>query len=752
MKDKFIYAVDYLFIVLLTLCPLQCLTTAFNIKANTAIVILCVAMFTMVFTFLAVFEKSNKKYAVGLVVILIAYVLMVVLSIDVLSAQLNYAVNCVLREYAKFMGVPKNVKFALYIAKDATAPFVALALPVSGILTTLIMRVKVIIPACIIPIILIAPCFILVNTPPDTLPTITMFAVLFTMLLTSAIHRYNLPYSGAITCGVAVLVAMLAIAIYFFNPIEGYERYKWQDDLLELTRKAISYKENDNARMLAETAQNIKNEVDLSNAGPKEKNHKKVMTVTSPYAGEIYLKGIAYGNYENNKWSILTESQAEKYPVVKNNALAEDYSYNYNSFTMTYGYEVSNTTIDIVTEKSENILYTPYYLSEIPHNSTPVCDVLIKNDSNVKTYQVTLQPFSTQLYTVLGYDKLSPLSNPYNFSFDIDSKGLKYMRFVNENYLDVPQDIKEEMQKIASDLGITELDKKYKAEAVRKYISSSAKYSLKTEKVPQGKDISTWFLNESDTGYCVHFATSATLMLRSIGIPARYVTGYYAYVSMGKPEIVTTDNAHAWVEYFDEDIGWVPMEATPSDFITMLEDFDSTENTESSTTPTEATQATEPTQPTTATQPPTNAEPTNPTQVTIKPYYPNGNPAVQGNLLVTIINIIIAVIFIIILTLVILLIRRIIVLYLRKKSFENGSSNHRTKCIYRYLLMVSKYSYVPIPKEIVTMAEKARFSNSTIDHNELDTILQFTAEKQKAILTDVSKIKKLYYKYILVLA
>ena len=70
--------------------------------------------------------------------------------------------------------------------------------------------------------------------------------------------------------------------------------------------------------------------------------------------------------------------------------------------------------------------------------------------------------------------------------------------------------------------------------------------------MPSGKDFATWFLNESDTGYCVHFATAGTLMLRALGIPARYVTGYYATAYANQTVTVTTDNAHAWVEYYSD--------------------------------------------------------------------------------------------------------------------------------------------------------------------------------------------------------
>lgn len=102
----------------------------------------------------------------------------------------------------------------------------------------------------------------------------------------------------------------------------------------------------------------------------------------------------------------------------------------------------------------------------------------------------------------------------------------------------------------------------------------------------------------------MHFANAAAVMLRALGVPARYVTGYCADVVDGKA-IVTSDNAHAWVEYFDERIGWIPLDATSSD-------FEVPQATESVQTTTQA-QTTSPT-----VQPTTQAQNTKPVKIEVK--------------------------------------------------------------------------------------------------------------------------------------
>lgn len=80
------------------------------------------------------------------------------------------------------------------------------------------------------------------------------------------------------------------------------------------------------------------------------------------------------------------------------------------------------------------------------------------------------------------------------------------------------------------------------------------------------------FLSVTHEGYCVQFASAAVLMLRHLGIPARYVEGYIATnftrtaadSSQRYLSIVRDNNAHAWIEVYYDGIGWLNYEATPA--------------------------------------------------------------------------------------------------------------------------------------------------------------------------------------------
>lgn len=92
------------------------------------------------------------------------------------------------------------------------------------------------------------------------------------------------------------------------------------------------------------------------------------------------------------------------------------------------------------------------------------------------------------------------------------------------------------------------------------------------------------FLNVTKEGYCVQFASAAALMLREIGIPARYVEGYIvtdfrrnlASASTQRYSADVRDyHAHAWVEVYYDGIGWLNYEATPAYMADMYEEPES---------------------------------------------------------------------------------------------------------------------------------------------------------------------------------
>jgi len=104
---------------------------------------------------------------------------------------------------------------------------------------------------------------------------------------------------------------------------------------------------------------------------------------------------------------------------------------------------------------------------------------------------------------------------------------------------------------------------------IREYLEENAVYNLSVGRFPEDEDFTEYFLFEKHEGYCVHFATAATLMFRMYGLSARYVTGYVVSPKDFKKEganysaWVKDSRAHAWTEIYFENKGWMPVEVTP---------------------------------------------------------------------------------------------------------------------------------------------------------------------------------------------
>jgi len=101
------------------------------------------------------------------------------------------------------------------------------------------------------------------------------------------------------------------------------------------------------------------------------------------------------------------------------------------------------------------------------------------------------------------------------------------------------------------------------AVTIEQWLEANKNYSLNVSQ-PPADDVATEFIFQMDKGYCEYFATSMAVMLRSQNIPARYVVGYSTGERTGQNRYTVRGmNAHAWVEVYFEDVGWVKFDPTP---------------------------------------------------------------------------------------------------------------------------------------------------------------------------------------------
>lgn len=159
---------------------------------------------------------------------------------------------------------------------------------------------------------------------------------------------------------------------------------------------------------------------------------------------------------------------------------------------------------------------------------------------------------------------------------------------VDNLWLAIPEQNREAIANFCNEAGLSGSREEI-IDKLRNYFQDNFPYTLSPGITPRRKDFVNYFLTEKRKGYCAHYASAATLILRYMGIPARYVEGYavdamqiaedgkltdknvsdyYDGASLlSQSSVISYDasdgNAHAWVEVYDQNIGWYPVELTP---------------------------------------------------------------------------------------------------------------------------------------------------------------------------------------------
>jgi transglutaminase-like putative cysteine protease len=90
-------------------------------------------------------------------------------------------------------------------------------------------------------------------------------------------------------------------------------------------------------------------------------------------------------------------------------------------------------------------------------------------------------------------------------------------------------------------------------------------YTLQPPTTPAGMRPLDFFLFESKKGFCQDFSTAMNVMLRTLDIPSRQMSGFSQGVLDDKTRqfFVNAVEAHSWVEVFFPGYGWIPFEPTP---------------------------------------------------------------------------------------------------------------------------------------------------------------------------------------------
>ncbi|HWI65556.1 MAG TPA: transglutaminase domain-containing protein, partial [Symbiobacteriaceae bacterium] len=157
-----------------------------------------------------------------------------------------------------------------------------------------------------------------------------------------------------------------------------------------------------------------------------------------------------------------------------------------------------------------------------------------------------------------------PLKGPYTLTAYLPGGrpvGFAAPQFDPGKYLALPKSLPARVGALAEELTKGKPTPYDEALAIEDYLRSF-EYAYDVPATPPGRDFVDYFLYDLKKGYCAYSATAMTVMLRTQGIPARWVQGFV--VAPGRAKVdVTWNYAHAWVEAYFPGYGWTTFDPTP---------------------------------------------------------------------------------------------------------------------------------------------------------------------------------------------
>jgi len=140
--------------------------------------------------------------------------------------------------------------------------------------------------------------------------------------------------------------------------------------------------------------------------------------------------------------------------------------------------------------------------------------------------------------------------------------GSEYPEWVTKKYLQLPQNFSPQIRQLAVEITAEAETPFDKAAEITNYLRTDIEYAPTVPNPPRNTDTLEWIIFDYKKGFCVYYATSEVLMLRSLGIPARMAVGFAQGDRDGNVYTVRKLHAHAWPEVYFPGIGWVEFEPT----------------------------------------------------------------------------------------------------------------------------------------------------------------------------------------------
>ncbi len=383
------------------------------------------------------------------------------------------------------------------------------------------------------------------------------------------------------------LIALAAILSGIILPQEGYERPEAIEDLqqkifsLDIGKDAF-WRSNDGLTR-----------GDLTSLSSIRFSGATALKVRVSNRSSLYLRDYAGAVFTKNGWKNISAQEFSRLSgsidIAPQNMLASAAALD-GEMPETYTVSVRNVAATPLSIWAPPGLVTT---ADQISNAGYVQDTALAFASaeSSSEYALEAMPVDMALYSVSradeglqqAYQKTAGSANGLSRAKGDDAEALqnaasRYIDYIFNVYNELPDDTRASAETLLATFGIQAvyddgaLNLAETCQQVRTLLAQRCTYDYSPPQMPEGADFATWFLMEAQSGYCVHFATTATVLLRALGIPARYAEGYIViqkdYEKQQDAEgyiSIEDTHAHAWVEVFDPSLlEWVPVEMTKS--------------------------------------------------------------------------------------------------------------------------------------------------------------------------------------------
>jgi transglutaminase-like putative cysteine protease len=136
----------------------------------------------------------------------------------------------------------------------------------------------------------------------------------------------------------------------------------------------------------------------------------------------------------------------------------------------------------------------------------------------------------------------------------------------SDRYLQLPATVTERTRQLAQQLAAGQGSTYDVIRNMEAWLGANTQYTLDIPSLPDGADTVERYLFVDRKGFCEQIASSLVVMLRSLGVPARFTTGFVPgqQDQLGGEFVVRASDAHAWVEVYFPGVGWQAFDPTAS--------------------------------------------------------------------------------------------------------------------------------------------------------------------------------------------